>query len=119
VDGARRVQPAVQGEVARYRGVRPNSDLELSAITAGVKERIVLQSASADDVAVSHCARSAATPVWDEASKSVRFLDRRGNIAAVIPPGSWWTRRSTSAQVGRRAHRASRTRWFHRAAAGR
>ena len=99
VTGAAGVQPEVQGEVARYRGVRIEADLELSAIASGVKEEIVLRSAAAPTSWLFPLSTSGATPVWDEASKSVRFIDRRGNIAAVIPPG-FMTDSSFDARTG-------------------
>jgi hypothetical protein len=87
VTNAAAVPVVAQGDAAVYRGLRPNADLELSATTFGLKESIVLRSAAAPTSWLFPLRTLGATPTWDAASGSVRFVDRRGNTAAVIPPG--------------------------------
>ncbi len=111
IDGASGVQPAILGEVARYRGVRAHADVELSTTASGVKEHIVLESAAAPTSWLFPLLTIGATPVWDATTGSVQFVDRRGNVSAGSRPVSWWIRRSTCTRDRRPDPTTCDTRW--------
>jgi RHS repeat-associated protein len=87
VAGSATVPVVVDGTVARYANVRPASDLQLSASTFGLKDELVLHSAAAPTSWLFPLRTVGVTPAWDQASGSVKFTDRHGNVVAVIPPG--------------------------------
>lgn len=99
IDGAADASVSVSGDVATYRGVRTETDLKLSATTFGMKDELVLRSDGAPSSWLFPLRTLGATPRWDEASKSILLEDRRGNVAAVIPPG-FMTDASLDARTG-------------------
>jgi hypothetical protein len=88
LDAASGVPVKADGSVARFAGVARDSDIELSATATGIKEDIVLHSASAPTSWLFPLRTKGVTPAWDAASGSVRFVDvRTGQVRATIPPG--------------------------------
>ena len=88
LDAAAEVPVAVDDAVARFAGVRRDADLELSATANGVKEDLVLRSASAPTSWLFPLRVVGVTPSMDEASGSIRFIDdKTGQARATIPPG--------------------------------
>lgn len=87
VEAAAGVSGSVDGRQVTYQNARPGSDVRMSATTFGMKTELLLRSAAAPTTWEFPLRTLGATPTWDEASKSVKLSDRRGNLVALIPPG--------------------------------
>ena len=85
--GSARVSATVDQSVARYAGVMPGVDVELSSTALGMKDVLVLHSPRAPTSYTFGLLTTGVTPSWDSASQTVRFTDRVGNMVASIPPG--------------------------------
>ncbi len=83
--GAASVAPTVSGDTATYHGIRPGTDLRLSATRSGVKEDLVL-SAPVDGFDYTLTA-TGLTPVL-RADGSIALRDKGNVTRAVIPAGS-------------------------------
>jgi hypothetical protein len=86
LSGAARVVPEVSGGMATYRGVLPDTDLELTTLAAGVKEALILRSVRAAGTWVFPLTMHGVTPRIG-ADGAVEFVGTDGAVAAVIPPG--------------------------------
>jgi hypothetical protein len=115
LDAASGVPVKADGSVARFAGVARDSDIELSATATGIKEDIVLHSASAPTSWLFPLRTKGVTPAWDAASGSVRFVDvRTGQVRATIPPGFMVDSNIHPVGVAGNARTTSGTPWCNR-----
>ncbi|OLB80191.1 MAG: hypothetical protein AUI14_07570 [Actinobacteria bacterium 13_2_20CM_2_71_6] len=85
--GAAHVAASVSGSTAAYPGILPGTDLEVMTTTAGVKESLVLHSASAGSSWVFPLRLQGLTPrVGTDGTLS--FVDSVGAVRATVPSGS-------------------------------
>lgn len=85
LDGARPVPGRADGDTVTYPGVRPGTDLELTARPGGIKETLVLKDSSAP--------REFRFPLRTDLVPALKdgqlvLTDRDGATKAVIPPGN-------------------------------
>jgi RHS repeat-associated protein len=85
LQGAAAVAPVVSGATATYRGVLPGTDLTLSPTALGIKESLVLHSASAANAWVFPLRLKGVKPVAG-AGGAIRLVDSAGRTAGTIPP---------------------------------
>ncbi|MFY1672501.1 LamG-like jellyroll fold domain-containing protein [Plantactinospora sp. WMMB334] len=83
--GARASAATVDGATATYRNVLPQTDLELVSQAGGVKETLVLRSASAPRAFLFPLRLTGLTPRLVDGE--VRLVDGAGTVRAVIPAG--------------------------------
>ncbi len=86
LQGAAPVLPTVRGSAATYPGVLPRTDIKVEALSAGVKDTLVLQSPDAGSEWVFPLRLEGLTPRL-EPDGSISLLDRKGSIAARVPAG--------------------------------
>jgi len=86
LDGARAVAPHVNGPAANYAEVLPGTDLALEPTATGLKESLVLHSATAPNTWVFPLTLDGLTPRL-EADGSVSLLDGAGAMRQRIPRG--------------------------------
>jgi large repetitive protein len=84
--GAAAVRSTVDGATARYVGVLRDTDLELSSVPAGMKETLVLRSASAP-TSWDFPLRLNGVTAAVAADGSVEFRDGKGTVVATVPRG--------------------------------
>ncbi|MFK8907391.1 LamG-like jellyroll fold domain-containing protein [Streptomyces sp. YS-3] len=83
--GAARSEPVVDGDsTATYKDVLKDTDLKLSPLTEGFKERIVLRSRAADNTWVFPLKVKGLTPKVAE-NGDVVFTDADGKVTATVP----------------------------------
>ncbi|MFF4161007.1 LamG-like jellyroll fold domain-containing protein [Streptomyces sp. NPDC001678] len=85
LQGAAAVEPEVSGSTAQYRGVLPETDLELHSVRSGLKESVVLHSAKAGNEWTFPLDTQGLRPVLAK-DGSVQLLDGSGKASVVIPP---------------------------------
>lgn len=79
-------QPEVDGAVATYRSVAPNTDLEIEALAAGAKETIVLRSAQAPRTFDFKLQLNGLSARLEDGQ--VLLTDEAGTVHATIPSGN-------------------------------
>ncbi len=77
----------VDGAEITYPAVRPGADLELAATASGLKEDIVLRSATAPTVYEFDLRLRGLTPALDRSTGEIKLSDGSGAVRAVIPAG--------------------------------
>ncbi|MBL8778958.1 MAG: DNRLRE domain-containing protein [Acidimicrobiales bacterium] len=85
-EGASSVAPTIDGNVATYTDVQPGVSIELEAMPSGLKETIVLESASAPNVFTFSLASTGLT-ASEAADGSIAFVDAGDQVRLTIPPG--------------------------------
>ncbi|GAA3228162.1 hypothetical protein GCM10020216_044340 [Nonomuraea helvata] len=86
LQGAKSTKAKVSGNIAKYRGVLPGTDIQVETTWDGIKESLVLTS------------RQAATGPWDfpfqakgltprSTSQGVEFVDEQGAVRITVPAG--------------------------------
>jgi hypothetical protein len=86
LSGAAKVAPTVSGASAAYKGILPNVDMLLTATKAGVKEDLVLNSASAQAVYTYDFTTSGGLTAKADAG-GVSFVDAKGVARVEVPNG--------------------------------
>ncbi|WP_322749771.1 MULTISPECIES: DNRLRE domain-containing protein, partial [unclassified Frankia] len=97
--GAAGAKAVVAGSTARYAGVRPFSDVELTATKSGLKETLVLRSVDAPTRWVFPLALQGLTAAVDPQTRGVHLTDSSGVLRAVIPAG-WMEDSAVDPHVG-------------------
>ncbi|MCP2327020.1 RHS repeat-associated protein [Hamadaea flava] len=87
VSGASSSQATPSGSAAMFSDVRTASDLKLEVTNGGLKESIILKSASAPTTWTFPLTVRGLTPTLVSESGRVEFRDAKGEIRAIIPPG--------------------------------
>jgi RHS repeat-associated protein len=87
LQGAASVPATASGSTATYRGVLPETDLQLSALATGVEESLVLHSAHAPSSWVFPLRLKGLTPRL-AVSGAVDLVSGTGAVVVSIPPGS-------------------------------
>lgn len=97
IDDAEASEVAVDGTTATYEDVVEGADVELESLPTGLKETIVLDSASAPSAYSFPLSLAGVTAQLNE-SGGVDFVDGNGHVKFVIPPG--YMEDSSSDDVG-------------------
>ena len=88
VAGAGAVSGQVKGSSVDYAGALPQVDVKLTSEATGVKESLVLHSATAPTVYDFPLDLQGLTPSIDQTTGQVVFTDASGHVATYIPHGS-------------------------------